>query len=57
MYGSLPSTAGSIVTLRHDNRGFYYYVTPFGSTRSFGTKRAALTFARRHQWSVVDQTR
>jgi len=57
MYGSLPSTAGSAVTLRHDSRGFYYYTTPWGTTRSFGAKRAALAFARRHQWSVTDLTR
>lgn len=54
---SLPSTAGVNVTLRFQASGrFYYYTTPFGTTRTFGTKRLAISFARRHKWVVVDET-
>ena len=56
MLAALPSTAGQSVTLRKQGEGreaFYYYTTPFGTTRTFATKQAALAFARRHKWVVV----
>ena len=52
---ALPSTAGQEVTICQQGSGsdrFYYFITPFGTTRTFVTKAAARTFARRHKWSV-----
>ena len=56
MYFDLPSTAGILVSLLYDARGFYYYTTPFGVTRSFATKRAAVSFAKRHGWKLQDES-
>ncbi len=57
---TLPSTAGQKVTLRREGSGrtndsFYYYITPFGSTRTFRTKYAAIMFAKRHKWEIVEE--
>lgn len=55
MFSLLPSTAGQVVTLCEQGSGkdrFFYYVTPNGTTRTFGTRRAAVSFAKRHKWVV-----
>lgn len=52
-----PSTEGTVVNLFHDARGFYYFITPFGTTRTFATKFAARAFARRHKWIVVEEAK
>jgi hypothetical protein len=52
----MPSTAGSKVTLESQANGesrFYYFITPWGTTRSFRTIRAARMFARAYKWVVV----
>jgi len=50
------STKAYHVALLHLGRtkadSCYYFTTPFGITRTFRTKRAALTYARRARWTV-----